>query len=146
MFPSTVIQLLKLFGFYFNLSLGFTHSGCADVLFFQVGRGLDCIKRESSPLPCSSPVSLHKVTQTQQHPSPPPHQQQHTTSPSSQRTSPQSQARKLCSPDTSTPRHPELELSTTDSDTDSVNSLGNHSECWGIYISLFLKPLCILII
>lgn len=102
------------------------------VFFFQVGRGVDCIKRESSPLPCSSPVSLHKVTQTQQHPSPPPHQQQHPTSPSSQRTSPQSQTRKLCSPDTSTPRHPELELSTTDSDTDSVNSLGNHSECCGI--------------
>ncbi|XP_068228535.1 uncharacterized protein Snoo [Palaemon carinicauda] len=37
------------------------------------------------------------------------------------------QARKVCSPDTSG-RHPELELSTTDSDTDSVASLGNPNE------------------
>ncbi|MPC23841.1 hypothetical protein E2C01_016908 [Portunus trituberculatus] len=80
----------------------------------------DCIKRENSPtiLPCSQPSSQHsvvsKLTQTNNHYHNPHHHHHHLP-------------RKLCSPDTSG-RHPELELSTTDSDTDSVGSLANHSE------------------
>lgn len=71
----------------------------------------ECIKQENSPaLPgvtLSSPISSPGDRSTNQHY----HQQ----------------ARKVCSPDTSG-HHPELELSTTDSDTDSVASLGNRSE------------------
>ncbi|KAG7173387.1 hypothetical protein Hamer_G018670 [Homarus americanus] len=87
-------------------------------VFLQIGKPVEveCIKRETSPVPplChqpSSPTTTHSVnrpTQTHQH------TQHH-------------QPRKICSPDTSG-RHPELELSTTDSDTDSVGSVGNHSE------------------
>lgn len=97
---------------------------CHDVLHpaklphYAVGRTVEeCIKRESSPtpLPCSQSSTQHsvvsKLTQTNH---PHPHHLHHIP-------------RKLCSPDTSG-RHPELELSTTDSDTDSVGSLANHSE------------------
>ena len=88
----------------------------------KIGRTIgDCIKRENSPtpLPCSQPSTPHlvvsKLTQTNNHYHNPHHHHHHHL------------PRKLCSPDTSG-RHPELELSTTDSDTDSVGSLANHSK------------------
>lgn len=88
---------------------------------YAVGRTIeDCIKRENSPLPlpCSQPSTQHsvvsKVTQTNNNHYHNQHHHHHLP-------------RKLCSPDTSG-RHPELELSTTDSDTDSVGSLANHNE------------------
>lgn len=91
-------------------------------VYLEVGKPLEveCIKRESSPVPpppaChqSTPPatpSINRPTQTR-------HQQQQQQ---------HHQPRKVCSPDVSG-RHSELELSTTDSDSDSVGSVGNHSE------------------
>ncbi|XP_045584212.2 ski oncogene [Procambarus clarkii] len=73
---------------------------------------VECIKRENCSVSggCDqSPTSIQVTTSPTRTP-------QHTHQP-----------RKLCSPDTSG-RHPELELSTTDSDTDSVGSSTNHCE------------------
>lgn len=88
----------------------------------QLERGVEveCIKRECSPTPMclqrSTPNAVAAVT-----PSAPPHLR---ATPTHQ---PPQPPRKVCSPDTSS-RHPELELSTTDSDTDSVGSVSNRSE------------------
>lgn len=87
------------------------HNEKLALITFEKGIDVDFSKENSSmlsgiPLP-SSPISLPVDRSTISH-------QHH-------------QHRKICSPDTSG-RHPELELSTTDSDTDSVTSVNNHNE------------------
>ncbi|XP_042876795.1 uncharacterized protein LOC122256297 [Penaeus japonicus] len=99
----------------------------------QLERGVEveCIKRECSP----TPMCLQRPTPNAANPSapPPPHLRAAPTQPppppppQPHQPQPQHLPRKVCSPDTSS-RHPELELSTTDSDTDSVGSVGNRSE------------------
>lgn len=83
---------------------------------FLIGKPVDveCIKRETSPglEACHETATAAAATTINTHTL---QQHQHL------------QHRKVCSPDTSA-RHPELELSTTDSDTDSVGSTSNHCE------------------
>ncbi|KAK7077782.1 hypothetical protein SK128_026408, partial [Halocaridina rubra] len=83
------------------------HSEKLSHMSFERVVDIDGVKQEGCPPTPSSPISpVDKCTSSHQN-------LQH-------------QSRKICSPDTSG-RHPELELSTTDSDTDSVASVNNHS-------------------
>lgn len=80
------------------------HSEKIALMGYERTAEVECVKQEVC-LPPSSPVD--RSTSNHQH-------HQHLS-------------RKICSPDTSG-RHPELELSTTDSDTDSVGSVNNRNE------------------